>query len=754
MIIYRFLIFILLCVPSLLICEEENTAQYFRRRPSGAIVTNYVNAQITVTNNHPDAHWTLLRNGTPVYEGIGSVTNLQVLDSDNFKIVPEPIEGYVVKVNPGGIFRIFPGETMRAAIAYEPSIGAISIQSPFPVGETLTFTIKSPYAPPATYKLVSKTGKIFWQSQPLKPGYYEISYDLPINFEKMPSETVLVKEGQKIQISPKFTPKTILYVKANIPEAIFILNAISGSQIWKGEGKEYMFTDIPAGMYRLSFSTQNPDYFIPPKEMKITLKDKENKKIDVSFQIAGKLTIHTNIDRSNAIIQEIGGSKKNYHDTITNHTKNFSLPEGRYKVTLSTLKEDKGTTAELYPPEPVEVTIRPLTDENLDLSFTLKPIAKEKQRKLNFSSGISSAGFTLYKLSGGNKELVGHYSGKNIQVTLPQTDDFEIVYDAVPNYTAPENATIKIAAGEEKTIQAAYTPLLSVINIPAGKAIVGDASSEEHINESPAKVVDISEFSIGIYEVTNAEFADWLNEAIKTGTISYIKEADKRGQVVNLKDQLLFKTFEADPFSQISVQQQSMDAFAFMPIAGKDSYPVINVTWYGAQEYCKDKKCRLPTEAEWEKAAGMETEKKGLPLKKYRYGFGRDAIDRTWANYKDNDNPIQYFKVLTTPIGFYNGVNTLPLSTQTKKQEKTHLAKSPYGAFDMSGNVWEWVSDWYDENYFMNMPEKNPKGPSEGTNKVVKGGSYDSLSDGVRVSERMGLPPDYSDAYTGFRIAK
>jgi formylglycine-generating enzyme required for sulfatase activity len=106
--------------------------------------------------------------------------------------------------------------------------------------------------------------------------------------------------------------------------------------------------------------------------------------------------------------------------------------------------------------------------------------------------------------------------------------------------------------------------------------------------------------------------------------------------------------------------------------------------------------------------------------------------------------------VLTTPVGFYNGINTVKkdsLSIQTK------LAKSPVETFDMSGNVWEWVEDWYDETYYKNMPQDNPKGPSSGSLKVVKGGCYDSLADGVRVAERLGLLPQYSDQYTGFRIA-
>ncbi|MEI8365903.1 MAG: formylglycine-generating enzyme family protein [Parachlamydiaceae bacterium] len=291
-------------------------------------------------------------------------------------------------------------------------------------------------------------------------------------------------------------------------------------------------------------------------------------------------------------------------------------------------------------------------------------------------------------------------------------------------------------------------------HIPAGKAMIGAVSSGNPTNELPAKTVDLAAFSIGIYEVTNAQYSTWLNDAIKNGKVVYVAEADQRGQVMDMQGYLIFKTFEADPYSQIFIHQRSIGAPQFLPVAGKDNYPVVNVSWRGAVAYCQDNQCRLPTEAEWEKAAGMEPEVLGKPLKKYLYGFGSDQIDRTFANYKISDSPIQNFQVATTPVGFYNGVNLLPLNLNHSEQQRTHLAKSPYGAFDMSGNVWEWVADWYDAGYIANMSDTNPQGPLSGYSKVVKGGCYDSLAEGVRVTERLGLPLEYADAYTGFRVAK
>lgn len=724
------------------------------RRPSGTVIINQINAQLTVNNNLQKARWTLLKNNDPVYNGLGSVVNFQIVDGDNYRIVPEQIEGYIVSVSPSSTFSLYPAQTMYATIAYERTFGTMTIEAPFPERESISITIRSKETPPMTFKVQSKGGKIFWQSRPLPTGPYEISYSLPANYSPIPADKVIIRRAERLQVTPQLAAKKGLRIIANIPEAIFLLRTPNSSKIWKGEGREYTFEDIPPGSYLLSFSAQDPDYFIPPKEMKVFVNDNDGKEIKVNFQIAGKLTIKTNVDRSHAVIKELGGMQRTYQENILNHSKVFNLPEGRYRITLSTLSEDKGTTANFSPPDPIEISLKALSAEDVNLSFKINNTPKEKQRHLSVLAGITNAGFTIYKLNDNGKELIGHFSGKNTQVTLPSADHYEITYDDVPNYKTPDSETLEIKAGEDKTLQANYVPLLSMIDIPAGKAIVGDATSEEKINELPAKVVHLSAFSIGIYEVTNAEFATWLNTAIKTGTISYVKEADSRGQVLNMKDQLLFKTFEADSYSQISAQLQSTDTPTFMPLAGKDSYPVINVSWYGAVEYCKDNNCRLPTEAEWEKVAGMVPGDQGNPLKKFIYGFGRDEINPTWANYKDNADNIQHFQVLTTPVGFYNGTNSLPLSINRNHQQQTNLAKSPYGAFDMSGNVWEWTSDWYDDSYYVNMTEIDPKGPASGTQKVVKGGCYDSLSDGVRVTERMGLPLDYSDAYTGFRIAK
>ncbi len=230
-------------------------------------------------------------------------------------------------------------------------------------------------------------------------------------------------------------------------------------------------------------------------------------------------------------------------------------------------------------------------------------------------------------------------------------------------------------------------------------------------DETPQQVVNLKTFWIDVYEVTNEQFLMFVQSA------NYVTAAEKE-KSSGVWDDVQWKIVTIEGADWMHPEGP------ISSIADRMDYPVVHVTWNDAQAYCTWAKKRLPTEAEWEKAARGTA---GL-----RYPWGNE-----W-----NTGIMDVANEQATPT--LRPVGSFPLGI------------SPYGVQNMIGNVMEWVADWYDPNYYEKGPLENPQGPSNdlGNGRVTRGGSRATKVPFLHVAWRNALEPDTHNNLLGFRCAK
>jgi formylglycine-generating enzyme required for sulfatase activity len=251
-----------------------------------------------------------------------------------------------------------------------------------------------------------------------------------------------------------------------------------------------------------------------------------------------------------------------------------------------------------------------------------------------------------------------------------------------------------------------------VTRIAAGEFVMGAEDGDE--DERPPHRAYLDEFAIGTYPVTNSEYAQFLHE---TG---------HRSPVIRSLPIMITIALEAD-FRTLAAPYCWSNG---SPPEGRHRHPVTLVGFQDAEAYCEwlarktGKPVRLPTEAEWERAA-----RGGLVGKRYPWG---DAIDAACANFLPDAKSKS--ERGTEPVGSYpaNG----------------------FQLHDMAGNVWQWVSDWYSPTYYERAQYLNPQGPDHGVMRLVRGGAWvNADTRHLRCACRHEVPPDSYSYSIGFRIA-
>ena len=211
---------------------------------------------------------------------------------------------------------------------------------------------------------------------------------------------------------------------------------------------------------------------------------------------------------------------------------------------------------------------------------------------------------------------------------------------------------------------------VDMVVIPAGPFIRGSREGEGRSDEFPRRKIHLKAFAIDKYEVSNARY------------LKFVKDTNHKPP---------FNVYGEGPLADVQ---------------GIGNLPVVQVTWHDAVDYCFWAGKRLPTEAEWEKAA------RGTDGRLYPWGDKPD--NGKFANYdREWEDKTTLMEVSSLPEG-----------------------RSPYGIYHLAGNVREWVHDWYDRDYYSTSPDKNPQGPDNGILKVLRGGSWHSFLSDLRNASR------------------
>ncbi len=331
------------------------------------------------------------------------------------------------------------------------------------------------------------------------------------------------------------------------------------------------------------------------------------------------------------------------------------------------------------------------------------------------------------------------------------------------------NAVVRVVAED------GYPVMLDVpeATFLMGRRNDGDDEAHGQDDELPQHSVSVDAYRIGKYEVTNSEYATVLNWALGQSLLKNMDGTDFTGaddvyaygrRLLLLSASFCQITFQDGVFGTKTRDSRSMDDF-----------PAIALSWYGAAAFCNwlseiegltpcydtttwarisplPNGYRLPTEAEWERAAAYQV---GATDNRFIYGVSADGISHARANYAIDWGVFSNPAGLTSnprlaPVGMFDGVNTYdavdPMTTQD--------SPSPVGAYDMSGNVIEWVSDWYDVNYYNTSPAVNPTGPVGGTDKILRGGGWTQPFYYQRTAIRVHTVPNTLAQEVGFRLAR
>jgi formylglycine-generating enzyme required for sulfatase activity len=255
---------------------------------------------------------------------------------------------------------------------------------------------------------------------------------------------------------------------------------------------------------------------------------------------------------------------------------------------------------------------------------------------------------------------------------------------------------------------------IEMMFLQAGTFEMGCDTGE--VDERPAHTVNLDPFEISRTEITNYQYAAYLNAALADGKIEVSSDSVIGASGSYIGNEYLQMAVTDESYNRCWI---SFEDSVFVVEPYKNELPVVNVTWYGAYAFAAYYGFSLPTEAEWEYACRSGRQNV--------YGTVDGTIDYNKANYARS-------------IGY-----PLPVGSYTPNS---------FGLFDMSGNLSEWCNDRYSSYYYLNSPVSNPPGPETGNVRVARGGSFNGCGYNCRSAKRVYHEPEYRHTYIGFRVVR
>ena len=619
------------------------------------------------------------------------------------------------------------GQTKNMDIELKPAFGGVSIKTtPESGAKVLLNGNETDKTTPCTLEKLSS-------------GTHDIT--LQRNWYEPVTKRINLSDGESNSLSVKLTPT---YGKVDIttsPEAkVYIDDQYKSQSSWHGR--------LIAGWHTIEAR----------KEKHTTDKEKIEVQVGQEHPVSlhpeaktGILKIKTTPFGATIEIdsEEKGTTPNTFEDMLIGNYTLRLQKEGYGTVSKSiTIKEDKTLTLEEPLPEGKEITIRSepagaklsidgIEKGNTPYTTTLKfgehslklvndrsivkkqiSISQNEKKKFMYQMPAGKEITIRSQPSGATLFIDGKEKGNTPYTTTLQFGNHSLKL-ATKRETVKEQITVSQHGKKDynynvKTFD--YYTLrkesvsIEMVNVEGGTFEMGCNSEQSDCNdeETPVHTVTVDDFAMSKYEITNQQYANFMNAIGANSDGSY-----------NGTEYL-----DVDNYTCLI----NHDGNSFVVESGKENHPVMEVTWYGAQAFCEYYGGRLPTEAEWEFAA------RG----------GNSAIATKYAGSNDIDE-VAWF---TGNSGILNSGFLRHLHEVGTK------APNELGFYDMSGNLWEFCYDWYDKSYYSRSQKDNPKGPEEGSNRVCRGSCWGQDAWTCRVTTRGINTPGNSINNVGFRLLR